>query len=763
MEQQNQNHSQSSLDIYEACLKCSELLTEYLRNPSTPNKDEAEDLQSRFNLWAAYTGAFAAADASLDDRLKFHDEIRVMVLKLLSMLQRNLRSAIERRQVAHTTSTSATVDTPSPVSPDSESIPATQSYHGLQAVSAALDRLHRLATAIRRSSVTRSEKLSTSTMPSEEDAYFETCIFNFIQGRFPAARLGLIKQLTAALCFHRKRLAYQSRHNKKLAYKRQQEPITEQDQTIQSLPRQGSDPQLPVLRGVIRAAASRVASSGVFSRTNASIPSIVRLNRTLAEPRRPTPSIASTGTATVSGETYFYPEPPSPRDRRYLPCPYCAETLDVSKLDMARRTNVEFWRNHLNEDLHPYFCIADECRNPLRFFVDYEAWLGHITNTHPPEWPRSIHGTVWVCNMCSEPPPLFNGAAEFELHMSSTHGDLTKSQKFVRTKRSRTRALRDQWVCPLCDCIPSKLSKISPNEQDTEARAVFEKHIGSHLKALSLLSFRFHSSEQDDGDLSGVSTTENVSTEAILPEADEPESWKDSHIPSSGGTLYRDTSPVQWMTKDEEDLEPPQLPGSGSWDFMPNFEYLPTPDIPLPGTRLDDSGFLEEYQAIWQLRSTDPGHERLPQSMDPPGPSQSTEAIIAVMGRRGAGKTSLVQSINGRDDLHLIDTTDSIGGHSIGGRITAYRPDIDTHANSRYTRLTLLEFPGFTRFGLKEQVEHILAHLDANFRGRKLHGIIYAFDITRPQFDELDPVLTAIMERLCELVFCPNLVLATTH
>jgi len=90
MEQQSQ--AQAPPDIFEASNRCLDLFTEYLESPATGNKDVAENLQSRFSLWAAYTGAFAAAGASLDDRLQYHDEIQRMVMALLYMLQRNLQS-----------------------------------------------------------------------------------------------------------------------------------------------------------------------------------------------------------------------------------------------------------------------------------------------------------------------------------------------------------------------------------------------------------------------------------------------------------------------------------------------------------------------------------------------------------------------------------------------------------------------------------------------------------------------------------------------
>jgi hypothetical protein len=84
------SHDQS---IYNAATICSDLFELYLESPGAaePRHDLAEELRGRFNLWAAYVGAFAAPKASLDARLVAHSDIRDMVLELLVMVQKNIR------------------------------------------------------------------------------------------------------------------------------------------------------------------------------------------------------------------------------------------------------------------------------------------------------------------------------------------------------------------------------------------------------------------------------------------------------------------------------------------------------------------------------------------------------------------------------------------------------------------------------------------------------------------------------------------------
>ena len=79
--------------IYEEATKCLDLFELYLKSTgvTSSNHETVEELRGRFNLWAAYVGAFAQAKVSLDARLIEHRDIKDMVLELLLMIQKNLR------------------------------------------------------------------------------------------------------------------------------------------------------------------------------------------------------------------------------------------------------------------------------------------------------------------------------------------------------------------------------------------------------------------------------------------------------------------------------------------------------------------------------------------------------------------------------------------------------------------------------------------------------------------------------------------------
>lgn len=84
--------SDGDQSIYDAATSCSKLFIAYLEasTVSDSRHDIVKELLSRFNLWAAYVGAFAPPKASLDARLAGHDDVRDMFLELLVMVQRNI-------------------------------------------------------------------------------------------------------------------------------------------------------------------------------------------------------------------------------------------------------------------------------------------------------------------------------------------------------------------------------------------------------------------------------------------------------------------------------------------------------------------------------------------------------------------------------------------------------------------------------------------------------------------------------------------------
>lgn len=79
-------------DIFDLANICEDLFSRYA-DPNLPlpePKARADLQQQRFEVWASYLGIFAPYDVSLDRRLEYSEEIRSLVIQLLSLMRRNL-------------------------------------------------------------------------------------------------------------------------------------------------------------------------------------------------------------------------------------------------------------------------------------------------------------------------------------------------------------------------------------------------------------------------------------------------------------------------------------------------------------------------------------------------------------------------------------------------------------------------------------------------------------------------------------------------
>jgi hypothetical protein len=203
----------------------------------------------------------------------------------------------------------------------------------LDALNGVLDRLQRLAVAIRRASAnditSRVDRYARKS--DDDDRFFERLSLLIIHGLFPDINEPLAKQLVYTICFRRLRLLYQRRHQQKLETRRRTHDKPEQvtgvsrqndlvyriqSERLQSLPQ--------VHPGV------SPASWDGLSRTDHSTLDPTKFQGDIPETR----SVAS-GTTFISSiaQDHNYPPPPKPKELAdSCSCPWCFEELKVSKL-----------------------------------------------------------------------------------------------------------------------------------------------------------------------------------------------------------------------------------------------------------------------------------------------------------------------------------------------------------------------------------------------------------------------------------------------
>lgn len=227
--------------------------------------------------------------------------------------------------------------------------------------------------------------------------------------------------------------------------------------------------------------------------------------------------------------------------------------LDNVKLQDRRD---EYWRHHVNEDLKPYSCLFPECAESLLFFTHRKEWKSHMALTHSRDWPRKVHTVIWYCDIDHEPPERFETEWEWRKHMKdpSSHPKRkfptpSKAQLDAILPSKKQVALRDRFVCPLCEQVPYKIRPLveKADDQMPDMQEFLLDHIASHIKSLSLMSLPCL-------DISSASPGENE--QSVLIEDSFKRSLNEGSVPKppSGIDYIGEASlpSVAWSTKARE-------------------------------------------------------------------------------------------------------------------------------------------------------------------------------------------------------------------
>ncbi|OCK87155.1 uncharacterized protein K441DRAFT_595416, partial [Cenococcum geophilum 1.58] len=185
--------------------QCQKLFVEYLKE-SRAYRKQVSDSQHRFLTWASFLGAFASVNVSLDARLRHAPDIKELMLAMLRVLRRNLERGNNT------------------IRADNETVMIDGAIYGM---TGAIDRLHRLATAIRQSPRTDEVERVLNFASKREPDGFSTFILAMIQYLFPDAEETLQTQLTESIIYRRNRLLWSLKHSKKLRYQRKDDEANE--------------------------------------------------------------------------------------------------------------------------------------------------------------------------------------------------------------------------------------------------------------------------------------------------------------------------------------------------------------------------------------------------------------------------------------------------------------------------------------------------------------------------------------------------------
>ena len=182
-------------------------------------------------------------------------------------------------------------------------------------------------------------------------------------------------------------------------------------------------------------------------------------------------SVSSIGTMSSYAATAH------PRDDSNIPVPPppagCLEGLPFDcDICYRRVTNVKGsrrWKRHVFQDLRPYVCTYEECRNQDAMFASRREWFEHEMN---------IHCVNYLCTPpCQE---TFDTYSAFYWHLKQSHSEsLSDEQIELMASMRKVNAFPQSGMsCCLCQthCSTSKQ---------------LEKHLGGDLEQIALFTLPF--------------------------------------------------------------------------------------------------------------------------------------------------------------------------------------------------------------------------------------------------------------------------------
>ncbi|KAK8104731.1 uncharacterized protein PG998_011764 [Apiospora kogelbergensis] len=187
------------------------------------------------------------------------------------------------------------------------------------------------------------------------------------------------------------------------------------------------------------------------------------------------PSIATEVTKT--GYSQDYPRCPNPITDEFIKCPYCADMLPV-----GYKKNVTRWKGHVAQDILPYMCVYEDCRTPEEMYLTSDDLHKHVQDNH-----SILH---WVCSQCSRNPDrrqfsTFNTISEWQDHFQDTHEDLVPGNGLASLAKFSEARVLQPTSCPLCTFTTGS------------AQTTLDQHIIQHIHAFALRSLPWGTKEDD--------------------------------------------------------------------------------------------------------------------------------------------------------------------------------------------------------------------------------------------------------------------------
>ncbi|KAJ0419564.1 hypothetical protein BJY00DRAFT_154308 [Aspergillus carlsbadensis] len=513
--------------IFELAVECETLFASRITCFNDSGDEDAakvlSDTYQRFSTWAAFMGVFAESNMCLDRRLRRHDDIQDQVLRLLDIMRRNLVALLKDGDATAL---------PKPETPDEGSDPyqaASDRMQCFQAISAALERLNQLGTAIRRSSMTRQTSKARELAETFDLTSFEHMAYMSLKTLYPDCSESLVEQLTRSMLDTYALFLHRKSRKPRLGLNRLSARIHAPLQRVLEEPLIKCDNPSPGAMD-FRAAGGRENSTTLETQhvhlrplhpqsepTSFDTQEVkTRLKRMLS------PSVQSKPMSILVNQTSY------PRaNKQSLTCEWCFGPLPPDSLEGRN------WQKHINEDFRPYICVSEKCAQPLVRFASSWEWLQHTVGEHGETWYREVHApSAWICPLCTEESASFLTADSLAEHLHNYHDGIFKGQHVKAiVRQSRFPSSRPDSTCPLCslpvtdgqsteirkpgnghdDQVGGKGYPLEPDDNVTKRRrtgynearpsetspsgTALATHMTAHLQSILLLTLRLISIE----------------------------------------------------------------------------------------------------------------------------------------------------------------------------------------------------------------------------------------------------------------------------
>ncbi|KAJ4065440.1 hypothetical protein NW756_004716 [Fusarium oxysporum] len=430
---------------------CNELFEQIIKTSSVNQREIISQTivyRDAFSALTSFLCFFSEPGSSLDYRLRRHESIQDIMIRLLELLRQNLFIVFD-----------FLLNTKSERPQDLES----EARAALAGIKDSLKSLNKLAITIRQSSrsyaLTLARNFATMNRSLED---LEELIVTSLETLYPNAPESLREHICNTLTDRYARLEYSAYINDKSSSKSSKQA------------QGGEAPMRPKIEEEAIGQTSVISRSKtvefdhVQKKTQEENPNLQQkplssLDTGLLRQRFNNEHIKSSQSkitlSVYESDGHLYePKPPKfEAGEAEVQCEWCNELLDRSVVRNNRWSNIG--RLHYKRDLKPFPCISETCGESRPSFSSRKQWLEHMRSKHSMTWPQTLYGEMmWVCHDHVEDgesiPYAFSSKNELDQHMLVIHHSKKRLSDNELTKylehQSSLIDTMSPSSCPLC-------------------------------------------------------------------------------------------------------------------------------------------------------------------------------------------------------------------------------------------------------------------------------------------------------------------------